>query len=150
MTANRLKGEATLGFFDDTGADVREVVLSGNVFTATKGQGAPLRVANTQGRIGDNQITGAYRQGVGYRWTTISQPLSPGQVRQRRGVDISLPVIDARPGDDVTINPLGMALPDGIILTARATSDAVVIRYDNVSDRPIHVPAHDGVICVTR
>jgi len=150
VTGNRLQGEATLGLYDDAAAIVRDAVIANNAFTATGAHTAALTAANTQGRIGDNQIAGSARNGIGYRWTTANKSLSPGTVAAGAAAVVTVPVISALPGDRVAIDVLKYTLPDGVVLTSQADKDAVTVRYANVTQKPIQILPHDLAVMVTR
>lgn len=150
VTGNRLTGEATKGFYNDATATVTDAVIVGNSFAATGAASAALHAANTQGRIADNHIGGTARNSVGHRWTTLNDALIPGKIAVGTAATISLPVVGARPGDSVIIDQIGSVLPDGIVMSARADSETMTIRYANITNHPIWVGAHGVSAMVTR
>lgn len=150
VSANRLAGEATQGCYDDTAGTVTNVVLTANAFTANGMRTQPLRVANTRGLIGDNEVSGAARNGVGYRWKTSSRAIAPGNIAPHASHTITLPIADTIPDDSIVVTPLDIDLPPGIVLTARCKSGVAAIRYDNVTGTPIALRAHDLALLVTR
>lgn len=150
VTANRFKGEATMGFYDDEGASVDQAVLSSNSLVATEIKVAALRAANTRGYIGNNAVDGASIHGIGHRWTTKENALMPGKIGSHVAVVLTLPVTGTVRGDGITAQLVRGSLPDGIVMTTRSLFNAITVRYANVSDREINVPAHDLSVIVTR
>lgn len=150
VTGNRMKGEATLGLYDDSAATVTGAVIAANALAATAGRGAPIRAGNTRGRISDNQVDGATGQGVGHRWLTAPGAAAPGPIAPGATAQVTLSVEGAIAGDIVTAVAAGTTLPDGVVTAAHAAKDAVVIRYTNVTGHMIAVPAHIMAVLVTR
>lgn len=150
VTGNRMKGEATLGLYDDGAAMVTGAVITSNALVTTTGRGGAIRAGNTRGRIGDNQVDGASGDGVGYRWSTTPGAAAPGLMAPGATAKIMLSVTGAIEGDIVNAVATGIILPDGIVITAYAMKDTAEIRYTNATARAIAVPAHMLTVQVTR
>ncbi|MCW4463464.1 right-handed parallel beta-helix repeat-containing protein [Sphingomonas sp. BT-65] len=149
VVGNHFSGQGTLGLYNDAAARVTDAVIVANGFIAQSAQGAALNVANTSGRIGDNQVSGAPRPAVGHRWSTSRNAAAPGVIEAYGSRTISLPVAGALPRDHAAVDP-DRPLPDAIAVAARAKDHAIDVRYANATPRPVPVPPHDLTVLVTR